>query len=144
MDRRLEGEYDTIREVIEWSLDGAIPGAAVRIVSLLRDFWDPSGRNAQARGWLERGLELWAPDDAAGEARARMTLGLAAMHSGDLRRRAASERALELAEGSADSALRSRALTQLAARRWPRAASTRRPELAAAPSGWRARSAIAR
>ena len=101
--------------MIEWSLDGGEPGAAVRIVSLLRDFWDPSGRNAQARGWLERGLELWAPDDAAAEAQARMTLGLAAMHSGDLATaRSASGRALELAEGSGDPALRSRALTQLA------------------------------
>ena len=112
---QLEREYDTIREVIEWSLELGDPAAAVRIVSLLLDFWDPTGRNQQARGWLERGMSRWSPGDAAVEARAQLALALTSMHSGNLlAARAAAERALELAEQTGDPALRSQALTHLA------------------------------
>jgi len=101
--------------VIEWSLDHDDPAVAVRVVSQLIDYWDPSGRNKEAGAWLERGLELWQPPDNAWAARALIALSATNLQSGGLQpARDAAQRAVALADASGDPALASRARTQLA------------------------------
>jgi len=113
--RRLDQEFDTIREVIEWSLDHDDPALAVRVASVLIDYWDPSGRNTEARGWLERGIDRWRPPDDAWAARALIAFSATNLQAGDLQRaRDAAEQAVALADASGDPSLRSRARTQLA------------------------------
>ena len=112
---RLEPEEHNIREVVEWSLDQGDPAAAVRIVSILIDYWDARGRSQEMRAWLERGIPVADLTDPYWDACAHVALSLALMQCGELQgAHAVAETAVARAEAAADQALLSRALSQLA------------------------------
>jgi predicted ATPase len=112
---RLLGDDQTIRDTIEWSLDHDQPEAAVRIVSLLVDYWDATGPYEEVVRWLERGLAAAGDLDAEWDARANLALSLAALHTGDPRTaRRTGERAVTSANQTGNATVRSRALHGLA------------------------------
>ena len=115
MAERLEPEEHNIREVVEWSLDQGDPAAAVRIVSILIDYWDARGRSQEMRAWLERGIPVADLTDPYWDACAHVALSLALMQCGELQgAHAVAETAVARAEAAADQALLSRALSRLA------------------------------
>ena len=112
---RLAREDQIIRDTIEWALDHDQPQVALRIVSLLTDYWDATGPYEEVQRWLERGLADAGDLDPDWDARANIALELAAVQGGALvTARQAAERAVAAAELTDDPRLLSRALHGLA------------------------------
>jgi tetratricopeptide (TPR) repeat protein len=53
----LETEYDNLRAVLNWSLDGGDKVLGVRLAGALGLFWDACGYHAEGRQWSDRLLE---------------------------------------------------------------------------------------
>jgi predicted ATPase len=65
---KLESEFDNLRVALDWLLSSSRVEDALRAISALSRFWRAHGHVAEARGWLEVGLEL--TDDVAPDVRA--------------------------------------------------------------------------
>jgi tetratricopeptide (TPR) repeat protein len=93
----LGAERDNLRAALAWLLEHE-PERALRVASVLRDFWMLRGEFAEGRGWLESALERAAPAALPARAAALFGLGLLAQYQGDYpAARAAAEEARALA-----------------------------------------------
>jgi tetratricopeptide (TPR) repeat protein len=90
---RLEAEHDNMRAALAWSLQtpaaGLVPGTAeraaigLRLVQVLAYFWYRHGYVLEGRRWLERAIDLAAPDDGAPLAQLAHWLGVLLSQQGE-------------------------------------------------------------
>jgi predicted ATPase/class 3 adenylate cyclase len=90
---RLEAEHDNMRAALAWSLQtpaaGLVPGVAepvaigLRLVQALAYFWYRHGYLLEGRRWLERAIDLAAPDGGAPLAQLGHWLGVLLQQQGE-------------------------------------------------------------
>jgi len=90
---RLEAEHDNMRAALAWSLQtpaaGLVPGSAeraaigLRLVQALAYFWYRHGYVLEGRRWLERAIDLAAPDGGAPLAQLAHWLGVLLQQQGE-------------------------------------------------------------
>jgi len=89
---RLEVEHDNFRVALEWSLENADEGAALRLAGSLYPLWYVRGHFAEGLEWLERALSQSNTAPTSARAKALYAAGWLAQVQLD------DDRALELAE----------------------------------------------
>jgi predicted ATPase len=90
---RLEAEHDNMRAALAWSLPtpaaGLVPGSAegvaigLRLVQALAYFWYRHSHPIEGRRWLERAIDLAAPDGGAPLAQLAHWLGVLLQQQGE-------------------------------------------------------------
>jgi non-specific serine/threonine protein kinase len=80
---QLEREYDNLRGVLTWSLDGGDLELGLRLAGALNRFWMMRGHLTETRHWLERALPMAGDLRAEVRAKAFNTAGVAAGLQGD-------------------------------------------------------------
>lgn len=91
--RRLDAEYDNLREAIRWlttnqglepDVQSEYARSALRLAGALWLYWEIRGYFAEGRGWLERALAISSVEPALARAKALSGAGTFAWRQGDI------------------------------------------------------------
>jgi tetratricopeptide (TPR) repeat protein len=80
---RLTADNDNLLDALRWAIDTSSARMAVQLVSVLGEYWNMSGRPAEAVGWMQAALAVPGPSSPLDRASTLMLLSLGTLSSGD-------------------------------------------------------------
>ncbi|MEJ1107165.1 MULTISPECIES: AfsR/SARP family transcriptional regulator [unclassified Kribbella] len=80
---RLTADNDNLLDALRWAIDTGSARTAVQLVSVLGEYWNMSGRPAEAVGWMQAALAVPGPSTPLDRASTLMLLSLGTLSSGD-------------------------------------------------------------